>query len=184
MPYTPGFTGDLALAGALAEIGIGRLMFGVGLHFPPCALAETRGVALLLVVGTRVLPWCLSLVGGLRSRERFSLAVLVAAIAVAFAAYAVVMLGKAAVAWAIARVLGQHQRAALTMAAALAQIGEVSFILAGPCLAERLLPVAGRDRVLAAALPSIALNPALFRLASRLAGPRVCQAQTEAPDRL
>ena len=32
-PYTPGFVGDLALAGELAEIGIILLMFGVGLHF-------------------------------------------------------------------------------------------------------------------------------------------------------
>ncbi len=194
-------------------------------------------VALMLIVGTRVLPWCLSVVGGLRSRELFSLAALVAAIGVAFAAYAwfevslalgaflsgmvlgqsalsqkaaeqtlplrdafavlffvsvgmlfepailwtrplevagtlaIVVGGKAAAAWGIARALGQDNRAALTIAAALAQIGEFSFILAGLGVSERLLPAAGRDLVLAAALLSIALNPLLFRLVDRLARP-------------
>ena len=346
-PHTPGFSGDMQLAGELAEIGIILLMFGVGLHFSPKELAEARGVALpgaigqmlvatglgwglarlfgwgdgaglifglslsvastvvllrarqergedrspvghvavgwlvvedlamvlalvlapiaaglldgnaapgaallhsvgltlakvaafvalMLVVGARVLPWCLSLVGGLRSRELFSLAALVAALGVAFAAYAlfgvslalgaflsgmvlgqsalsqkaaeqtlplrdafavlffvsvgmlfdpailwrqplevagtlaVVMLGKALAAWGIARVLGQGNRAALTSAAALAQIGEFSFILAGLGVAEKLLPEAGRDLVLAAALLSIGLNPLLFHLVDRL----------------
>src|SRR4051812_25225790 len=43
-PQTPGFIGDLALAGELSEIGIILLMFGVGLHFSPRELAEARGV--------------------------------------------------------------------------------------------------------------------------------------------
>jgi CPA2 family monovalent cation:H+ antiporter-2 len=85
---------------------------------------------------------------------------------------AVVVGGKALAAWGIARVLGQDQRAALTIAAALGQIGEFSFILAGLGVAAGLLPVAGRDLVLAAALLSIALNPALFWLGNRLSRPR------------
>src|SRR3954463_1040068 len=44
-PHTPGFVGDLALAGELSEIGIILLMFGVGLHFSPQELAEARGIA-------------------------------------------------------------------------------------------------------------------------------------------
>lgn len=32
-PGTPGFVGDVALSGQLAEIGVMLLMFGVGLHF-------------------------------------------------------------------------------------------------------------------------------------------------------
>lgn len=44
-PHTPGFVGDLALAGQLAEIGVVLLMFGVGLHFHPRDLVEVRGVA-------------------------------------------------------------------------------------------------------------------------------------------
>ena len=55
------------------------------------AMAWTIGklvlfVAIMLIVGTRVLPWLLSLVAGLRSRELFSLATLAAALGVAAAA--------------------------------------------------------------------------------------------------
>ncbi len=356
-PHTPGFVGDLALAGELSEIGIILLMFGVGLHFSPKELAEARGVAvpgalvgmsvatllgwglarlwgwtdgqglvfgiclsvastvvllralqergsigsragqvsvgwlvvedlamvialvlvpvgaalldgrvpagmltgmgvgpqaillsllitlgkvavfvaLMLVVGSRVMPWVLSLVGGLRSRELFSLAALVAALGVAYIAYVafgvsfalgaflsglvlgqsplsqkaaeqtlplrdafavlffvsvgmlfdprilveqpfaviaatlVVMLGKSVAAWVIARLRGMSEAEALTIAASLAQIGEFSFILASLGVAERVMPAIGRDLVLAVALLTIALNPAVFWLADRAA---------------
>jgi CPA2 family monovalent cation:H+ antiporter-2 len=67
----------LAVAGAGAGVGealgwtIGKLVLFV---------------AIMLIVGTRVLPWGLSLVAGLRSRELFSLATLAAALGVAAAA--------------------------------------------------------------------------------------------------
>jgi K+:H+ antiporter len=64
-------------------------------------------VALMLVVGSRVLPWALSLVGGLRSRELFSLASLVAAMGVAFAAYALFGVSLALGAFLSGLVLGQ-----------------------------------------------------------------------------
>jgi len=371
-PHTPGFVGDLALAGELSEIGIILLMFGVGLHFSPRELAEARGVAvpgalaqmavatllgwgcarlfgwtdgqgfvfgiclsvastvvllralqergematkagkiavgwlvvedlamvlalvlvpvgaalldgrtppgmlsgmgvaggglllsllitlgkvavfvaLMLVVGSRVMPAALSVVGALRSRELFSLAALFAALGVAYLAYVafgvsfalgaflsglvlgqsalsqkaaeqtlplrdafavlffvsvgmlfdpaillrepltlvaaalVVMLGKSAVAWGIARVRGLSNREALVIAASLSQIGEFSFILAGIGVAEKVLPPAGRDLVLAVALISIALNPVMFWLADRIAAradQRVAVAQAAAP---
>lgn len=44
-PYTPGFTGDVALAMQLAEIGVILLMFGVGLHFHFKDLMAVRGIA-------------------------------------------------------------------------------------------------------------------------------------------
>jgi CPA2 family monovalent cation:H+ antiporter-2 len=177
----------------------------------------------------------LSLVGGLRSRELFSLAALVAALGVAYIAYfafgvsfalgaflsglvlgqsplsqkaaeqtlplrdafavlffvsvgmlfdprilverpfaviaatLVVMVGKSAAAWAIARLRGMSEGEALMIAASLAQIGEFSFILAGLGVAERVMPAIGRDMVLAVALLTIALNPAAFWLADRMA---------------
>lgn len=40
-PHTPGFVGNTALAGQLAEIGVMLLMFGVGMHF---SLADLRRV--------------------------------------------------------------------------------------------------------------------------------------------
>ncbi|HMM77279.1 MAG TPA: YbaL family putative K(+) efflux transporter [Gammaproteobacteria bacterium] len=44
-PATPGFVGDMALAGQLAEIGVMLLMFGVGLHFSLAELAEVKRIA-------------------------------------------------------------------------------------------------------------------------------------------
>jgi CPA2 family monovalent cation:H+ antiporter-2 len=51
---------------------------------------------------------------------------------------------------------------ALTVAASLAQIGEFSFILAGLGIALDLMPVEGRDLILAGALLSITVNPLCF----------------------
>jgi len=50
-PHTPGFTGDVALAQQLAEIGVILLMFGVGLHFRLSELWAVRGVAIPGAVG-------------------------------------------------------------------------------------------------------------------------------------
>ncbi len=188
-------------------------------------------VALMLVVGARVLPWALSWVGRLRSRELFSLAALVTALGIAYLAYVlfgvsfalgaflaglvlgqsalsqkaaeqtlplrdafavlffvavgmlfdpgiilrqplaligtvlVVLIGKTVAAYAIARLRGLETKAALSIAAALAQVGEFSFILAGLAVTEGVLPEAGRDLILAAAIISIAVNPFMFRLA-------------------
>ena len=45
-PATPGFVGDVALAGQLAEIGVMLLMFGVGLHLSFDDLLSVRKIAL------------------------------------------------------------------------------------------------------------------------------------------
>jgi CPA2 family monovalent cation:H+ antiporter-2 len=44
-PATPGFVGDVKLAGQLAEIGVMLLMFGVGLHFSLRELLAVRRIA-------------------------------------------------------------------------------------------------------------------------------------------
>lgn len=44
-PFTPGFVGDVSLAGQLAEIGVMLLMFGVGLHFSMQDLMSVRRIA-------------------------------------------------------------------------------------------------------------------------------------------
>ncbi|MBK8067164.1 MAG: Kef family K(+) transporter [Rhodanobacteraceae bacterium] len=44
-PATPGFVGDVGLAGQLAEIGVMLLMFGVGLHFSLDDLMAVRRIA-------------------------------------------------------------------------------------------------------------------------------------------
>jgi monovalent cation:H+ antiporter-2, CPA2 family len=45
-PHSPGFVGNVELAGQLAEIGVVLLMFGVGLHFSPGDLLRVRRIAL------------------------------------------------------------------------------------------------------------------------------------------
>jgi len=50
-PHTPGFTGDVALAQQLAEVGVILLMFGVGLHFKLKDLWAVKGVALPGAIG-------------------------------------------------------------------------------------------------------------------------------------
>jgi CPA2 family monovalent cation:H+ antiporter-2 len=50
-PYTPGFVGDQAIAGQLAELGVILLMFGVGLHFDIEELIQVRTVAIPGAIG-------------------------------------------------------------------------------------------------------------------------------------
>ena len=45
-PFTPGFSGDAALAHQLAEIGVVLLMFGVGMHVAPADLLAVRRTVL------------------------------------------------------------------------------------------------------------------------------------------
>src|SRR5512134_329579 len=78
-------------------------------------------------------------------------------------ALGIVLVVKPLVAVAIVLVLRDPPRTALTVAVGLAQIGEFSFILAALGMERGLLPQAGFDALVAAALASIALNPLLFR---------------------
>jgi len=50
-PYSPGYTGDSAMAGQLAEIGVMLLMFGVGLHFSVSDLIAVRRIAIPGAIG-------------------------------------------------------------------------------------------------------------------------------------
>ena len=72
---------------------------------------------------------------------------------------AIIVLGKSLAALAIVRLLGRPMSTALTVAAALAQIGEFSFILAVMGVSLKLLPPEGQSYIVAGALLSIILNP-------------------------
>jgi monovalent cation:H+ antiporter-2, CPA2 family len=50
-PSSPGFVGDVELAGQLAEVGVILLMFGVGLHFSVADLLAVRGIAIPGAIG-------------------------------------------------------------------------------------------------------------------------------------
>ena len=77
----------------------------------------------------------------------------------------IVVVGKTLAAVLLVLALRYPIRSALMVGASLAQIGEFSFILVGLGSALGLLPDAGRNLVLAAALLSIALNQLMFRAA-------------------
>ena len=79
------------------------------------------------------------------------------------AALVIVLVVKPAVALAIVKLLRDTQRTALTVAVGLAQIGEFSFILGVLGQQLGILPAAGMDVLVAAAIVSIAVNPLLFR---------------------
>jgi monovalent cation:H+ antiporter-2, CPA2 family len=76
-------------------------------------------------------------------------------------------------------------RAAAKVAAALAQIGEFSFILAAEAVADRAMPAEGLSLVLSGALLAILVNPFVFRanekLATRLEQIRLLQYWTARP---
>ena len=78
------------------------------------------------------------------------------------AVLAVIVVGKAVIALGIVLALGYPLGTALSVSAALAQIGEFSFILAGMGIAHGLLPTEGLSLILAGALLSITLNPLVF----------------------
>ena len=68
------------------------------------------------------------------------------------ATFLIIIVGNAAVAFAIVRLYKHPMRTALTIAISLAQIGEFSFILAGLGLQLKILPQDGHDLILAGAL--------------------------------
>ena len=79
------------------------------------------------------------------------------------ATLAVVLVGKPLIALLTVRVLGYSFRTALTIAIALGQIGEFSFILSSIGRDLGILPVAATNTLVAAAIVSIILNPLLYR---------------------
>jgi CPA2 family monovalent cation:H+ antiporter-2 len=76
----------------------------------------------------------------------------------------VVLFAKPIAAFLIVWALRYSVRSALTVAIALAQIGEFSFLLADEAAHAHLLPAEGHSLLVACAILSITLNPLLFRM--------------------
>ena len=74
----------------------------------------------------------------------------------------IIVIGKSLAAFLIVVAFRYPTGTALTISASLAQIGEFSFILAELGVGLKLLPEQGRDLILAGAILSIMLNPAVF----------------------
>lgn len=80
------------------------------------------------------------------------------------AVLAIVVLGKSLAAFVIVVALRRSREVGRTVAAGLAQIGEFSFIVATAAQGLGMLPDEGFQVIVAVALLSITLNPALFAL--------------------
>ena len=80
----------------------------------------------------------------------------------------IVMFGKSVVSFLLLILFRRPIAAALQISASLAQIGEFSFILAALGVSLAVLPPEGRDLILAGAIISIVLNPAVFWFSERL----------------
>jgi CPA2 family monovalent cation:H+ antiporter-2 len=74
----------------------------------------------------------------------------------------IVVVAKTVAAYVLVRLSGYSTGSALTISTSLAQIGEFSFILAGLGVGLAILPQAGRDLIIAAAIISILMSPLLF----------------------
>jgi CPA2 family monovalent cation:H+ antiporter-2 len=203
----------------------GRVALSLGM-----AILKMGALALIvLVVGKRVIPWLLGVVARTRSRELFTLSILVLALAIAtgsavffgvsmalgaflagmvvgqtevshqaaadalpmrdafavlffvsvgmlfdpsdilreplflLALLAIVLIAKPIVALVIVWTLRYSFRSAITVAIALAQIGEFSFLLADEAIRHELLSDDERSLLVACGIISITLNPLLFR---------------------
>ncbi|MET0547445.1 MAG: cation:proton antiporter [Caulobacterales bacterium] len=82
-----------------------------------------------------------------------------------FGVAAIIILGKGLAALAICRAFGQPSATGLLVAAALAQIGEFSFVFASLARSLNIMTLDSYNLVLGGALISIALNPFLFNWA-------------------
>ncbi len=77
--------------------------------------------------------------------------------------FAIIVIVKPVVALLIVMASGRSLRTGLTVAGGLAQIGEFSFILAELAKSLKLMPGEGHDVLVAGAIFSISINPALFK---------------------
>lgn len=223
LPALAGVLGGNASEGG--EAASGAIVLALLLTLGKVALF----LVLVLVVGTRAVPWVLERVARTGSRELFTLSVLATALGIAYgsaalfgvsfalgaffagvvlsesdfshqaaadslplqdafavlffvsvgmlfdpavllreplavvAVLAIILIGKSIAAFAIVLAFGYPARTALTVSASLAQIGEFSFILIGLGVTLDVVPVEGRDLILAGALLSITLNPLVFK---------------------
>ncbi|WP_376096768.1 cation:proton antiporter [Roseomonas sp. CCTCC AB2023176] len=215
----------LVLLPAFSGEGDGNILATLGL----AAVKLVAFVALMFIVGRRVLPWALARVARNGSRELFTLAVIVVALGVAYASatlfgasfalgafFAGVVLGESdlghqaaaealpiqrvfaalffvsvgmlvdpaamissplvslaallavllatgGATFALLLVLGVAPAVAATVAAALAQIGEFSFVLMELAIGQDLLPDTVRGPILLGSFGAILLTPLSFR---------------------
>ncbi|HEY8276213.1 MAG TPA: YbaL family putative K(+) efflux transporter [Methyloceanibacter sp.] len=93
----------------------------------------------------------------------------------------IVVVAKTVAGYLLVRLSGYSAGSALTISTSLAQIGEFSFILAGLGVGLAILPHAGRDLIIAAAIVSILMSPFLFAALDLVAAKRAKPRDEAAP---
>lgn len=137
----------MALGAFLAGMIVGRSEFGARAASEALPMRDAFAVLFFASVGMLVNPQELLQNAGL-----------------VLATVAVVLVGKSLAAFAVVRLLGYPRRTAVSVAIALAQIGEFSFILAALGRETGVLPHAATQVLVVTAILTITLNPLLFRL--------------------
>lgn len=140
------FGASMALGAFLAGTVVGRSEFSLRAATEALPMRDAFAVLFFVSVGMRFHPTYL-----------LEAPVLVAA------TLGIVLVGKPLAAVAVARVLGYPPRIAFTLAVALAQIGEFSFILATVGKQLGILTDTATNTLVAASIPSICVNPLLYR---------------------
>jgi CPA2 family monovalent cation:H+ antiporter-2 len=140
------FSVSMALGAFLAGMVVGRSDFSLRAATEALPMRDAFAVLFFVSAGMLFDPGFLLRAPGLEA-----------------ATLAIVVVGKPLVALAIVAGMGYPLRVALAVAVALAQIGEVSSILAALGKALGVLPEAANHALVAAAIVSISLNPLLYR---------------------
>jgi monovalent cation:H+ antiporter-2, CPA2 family len=137
---------SMALGAFLAGLVVGRSEFSVRAASDALPMRDAFAVLFFVSVGMLFNPKSLT-------EEPLLIA----------ATLAVVMLGKPLAALAIVALFRYPLKVGLSVAVALAQIGEFSFIVANLGTQLGVVPAAATDVLIAAAIVSITVNPLLFR---------------------
>jgi CPA2 family monovalent cation:H+ antiporter-2 len=140
------FGASFALGAFLGGLALNGSRFSHKVAEDSLPLRDTFAVLFFVAVGMLFDP-------GVIIREPMALAAIVA----------VIVFGKAFLAYGPMRLMGQSQRASLLVALGTAQIGEFSFVLAGQGRSLNVMSTETYNLILASALISIAINPLLLR---------------------
>ena len=152
---------SIALGVAFASAELFGVSIALGAFFAGMILSESR---LSQQAATESLPFrdAFAVLFFVSVGMLFDPNIVVEAPLALLATLVVILFVKSIAAYAVIRLFRHAVVPSLTIATLLAQIGEFSFILAGKAVALQLLPPEGRDLILAGAIISILLNPALF----------------------
>ena len=134
---------------------------GVAIALGTAALKIAALVAVILLVGGRLIPWVMEHVAATRSRELFTLAVLVIALGIAVGSAKLFGVSMALGAFLAGTIVGRSEfglRAASEALPMRDAFAVLFFVSVG------MLPEAAINTLVAAAMVSITLNPLLYRL--------------------